>query len=160
MNCSKRYFYLFFFLQLVFVLDFTFPQQKDFHKLPLPDIASENSQYRLIQINEQKFLLFTLENYSLIRRESSDAGYTWSNAVKVIEGKAETDRVYWFDAHHVGDNKIYLLFKQPNYYVIYFNVSTDLGMTWGNKKEFSSLYSEKTSFYTTSSGETYLIDGR
>jgi hypothetical protein len=101
-----------------------------------------------------------LENYSLIRRESSDAGYTWSNAVKVIEGTGSNDRLYWFDAHHVGNNKIYLLFRQANSYTKYFNISTDLGLTWGNKKEFSSLYSEKTSFLTTRSGETYLIDVR
>jgi hypothetical protein len=99
-----------------------------------------------------------LENYSLIRRESNDAGYTWSNAVKVIEGTGSNDRLYWFDAHHVGENKIYLLIRQANSYTKYFNISTDLGMTWGNKKEFSSLYYEKTSFLTTRSGETYVIE--
>ncbi|HRI46504.1 MAG TPA: sialidase family protein [Ignavibacteriaceae bacterium] len=158
MNKSFRFLVAFFLLMKIFFTPHIFSQQKDFQKLPLPDAASVNPLYRLIQINEQKFILFTMENYSLMRRESSDAGYTWSNAVKVLGGTESNDRVYWFDAHYVGENKIYLLMRQGNSSSKYFNISTDLGLTWGNKKEFSSRYSEKTYFYTTRSGETYLIE--
>ncbi|MBX2976521.1 MAG: exo-alpha-sialidase [Ignavibacteriaceae bacterium] len=158
MNKSFRFLIAFFLLMKIFFTPNIFSQQKDFHKLPLPDIASENSHYRLIQIKEQNFLLFTLENYSLIRRGSSDAGYTWSNAVTLVEGTGLDDRVNWFDAHHVGNNKIYLLYKQRNVSGTFLKVSTDLGVSWGTKIEFVGVFEYRnTSFFTTSIGETYFI---
>jgi hypothetical protein len=158
MNTKVRFCSFYFLMIIIFLGKITFPQQKDFHKLPLPDAASVNPQYRLIIINEQKFLLFTLENYSLMRRESSDAGNSWSNAIKVIEGTGLDDRVNWFDVHHVGNNKMYLLFNQNNVSLTYFKVSSDLGFSWGDKIRFEGIYSQRnTSFFTTSNGETYFI---